>query len=89
MTPKSDRKRCETTPIRPIIASHLAVRPFRTTTFPVSHFVSAQEPPCPYSSAPLVVINHFRYFYLNPPNQTRVSWLLNELGSVPIKSKFS
>ena len=32
-TPKSDRKWCETTPIRPIIASHLAVRPFWATTF--------------------------------------------------------
>ena len=33
MAPKSDRKWCETTPIRPIIASHLAVRPFGPPLF--------------------------------------------------------
>ena len=33
MAPKSDRKWCETTPIWPIIASHLTMCPFRATTF--------------------------------------------------------
>ena len=47
MAPKSDRKWCETTLIWPIIASHLVVRPFWATTFPISHFESAQEPLCP------------------------------------------
>ena len=47
MAPKSDRKWCETTPIQPIIASHLAVRPFLATTFPISHFGFVQEPLCP------------------------------------------
>ena len=38
MAPKSDRKWCETTYVQPIIASHLPMRPFRATTFPMSHF---------------------------------------------------
>ena len=72
MTPKSDRKWCEATPI---IASHLAVCPFWSTIFPISHFGSAQEPPCPQSSAPLVVIHRFRYFYLRQmPNNRQVHY---------------
>ena len=35
MAPKSDRKWCETTPIWPITTSHLAMRAFRATTFPI------------------------------------------------------
>ena len=47
-------------PIRPFITSHLTVHPFQVTTFPINHFGSAQEPLCPQSSAPLVVINRLR-----------------------------
>jgi hypothetical protein len=61
---QSDRKWCETTPIRPIIASHLAMRSCPTTTFTISHFGSAQEPLCPLSSGPLVVINGLWYSYM-------------------------
>ena len=43
LAPKSDRKWCETTPIGPIIASHLAMHPFQATNFPISHFGCAQE----------------------------------------------
>ena len=47
-----------------LIASHLAVFPFQALTFPITHFESAQESLCPYSSAPLAVINRLRNFYL-------------------------
>ena len=40
MALKSDHKWCETIPIRPIIASHLLVRPFWATTFPINHLGS-------------------------------------------------
>ena len=42
MMPKSDWKWCETTPIRPIIASHISLHPFRVTTFIISHYGSTQ-----------------------------------------------
>ena len=48
---KSDRKWCETTPIRPIIASHLANVIFQNTTFLVSHFGSVEELLCPWTFA--------------------------------------
>ena len=57
--PRSDCEWCETSPICPIIASHLSLHPFQVTTFTISHFGSTQESFYPSSSAPIVVIHSF------------------------------
>jgi hypothetical protein len=43
MTPKSDLKWFDTTPIQPVTASHLSLHPFQATAFTISQFGSTQE----------------------------------------------
>jgi len=64
MAPKKDRKWCETTPIQPISASHLSLYPFGSPFFMINHFGSPQESFYSWSSALVVVNNHFLFFYL-------------------------
>ena len=62
MTSQSDCKWYETTPIWPIIVSHLSMHPFQATTFTISHCGSEQESLQHNSSALVVGIYHYLGF---------------------------
>ena len=64
MPSKSDHKWCETTPIRPIIVSHLVMLLFGPPLFQLAFLGPHNNHYAPKSSAPLVVINRFKYLYL-------------------------
>lgn len=57
MAPIVDREWCERTPIRPVTASQLLLRPCHANTFTISHFGLTQESVRPWCSAQVVVIH--------------------------------
>ena len=84
MTPKSDHKSFETTPIWPITTSHLALQPFRAITITMSHFGSTKESYYPQSNALAVVIHRFRFFYLTQPSSFRKGTRTSRLSNVKL-----